>query len=458
MRSAPRASSRFASSAPSAAASAGAPVSSSRSISDASGRPTRPRRPQRPSASVAWPATGVRQPTPRPGEQRALGGDRHLGGCDRRARGTARRRARRRARLERQRALPDRRQHADVGEPLGDARREAEPIEPAQASTPASTTPSATLRSRVSTLPRRISTRRSARAARTWQTRRKLEVPMRLPAGSAPSAAPARLTIASRGSARVGDRRRAPGPAPARRARPSGCARRDRSRRRAAPSSISLTQTPLPPSSITGPVCTRSPCGDDDLLARPRGPGARRAAARPTCAACQRASALPRVPMTIASRRPLSSWGSSCLSRLAARARRLVGLGVRHGRDRRGRTAAARACDQRHRLAGVVLLAAPSCGRCSSFFASALRHATARLRVPSRRRRRITPRQPRRARCRGSAPAAPSPSGPSCAAPPALEEARQLLPRRWPRPRRPPPRARRGARCACFCRSSMSAR
>ena len=96
IRSAPRASRRRASSAPSAAASAGAPVTVSRIISDASGRPTRPATRQPPLGQRG--VTGDRRAAAdaQAGQQRALGGRRHLGLPDRRARGTASRRARRR--------------------------------------------------------------------------------------------------------------------------------------------------------------------------------------------------------------------------------------------------------------------------------------------------------------------------------------------------------------------------
>ena len=147
-----------------------------------------------------------------PGEQRALGGvvtsaaasDSARHSCDD-ARVVG-------ARLQRQRALPDRRQHARRVQPLGDARRESRGDRaPRTRGPPASTTPSATLRSRVSTLPRRISIDRSARAARTWQTRRRLDVPTRLPAGSAASAAAVAADdrVARIGARRHGDDRQA---------------------------------------------------------------------------------------------------------------------------------------------------------------------------------------------------------------------------------------------------------
>ena len=81
---------------------------------------------------------------------------------------------------------------------LGDAGGVAQPGQAGHASTAASTTPSLTLRSRVSTLPRRISTAMSGRSRRSCNIRRMLEVPTRAPAGSAANPWPVRLTRASR--------------------------------------------------------------------------------------------------------------------------------------------------------------------------------------------------------------------------------------------------------------------
>ena len=71
---------------------------------------------------------------------------------------------------------------------------------PAAANTTASTWPSASLRSRVSTLPRMSQTSRSGLAPSTWALRRRLLVPTLAPAGSSANRIPDLDTSASRGS------------------------------------------------------------------------------------------------------------------------------------------------------------------------------------------------------------------------------------------------------------------
>ena len=122
--------SRAPSSAPSSAAASGRPSTRSSSISLASGRPTRPRTIRWPNSTVAWPATGVRQPTPSAGQQRALGGDGGLG--DRIGQPAHQRQdlVIVGARLQRQRALADGGQHQLGRQALADARREPQPVQP----------------------------------------------------------------------------------------------------------------------------------------------------------------------------------------------------------------------------------------------------------------------------------------------------------------------------------------
>ena len=246
------ASKRRATSAPSARASAGAPVE--RLVDHLGGVGAADQPAERQAAAGQRGVTGDRRAAAdaQAGEQRALGGDGHLG------RRVGQRPAQRDdarvvgARLQRQRALPDRRQHARRSQPLGDARREAEAVETgarrARRRRPPPRRPCAAAcrRCRAGS---RSSGRRAPRAAGRrgagWRCRRGC------PAAARRRPAPERLTIASRGSARVGiGDERQPGGA-ARRARPSGCAPRVDLAARAAPSSISLTQTPLPPRSIT---------------------------------------------------------------------------------------------------------------------------------------------------------------------------------------------------------------
>ena len=250
-RSAPRASRRRASSAPMRArrrrARRRAPRGSSRTR-----RGGRPGRGGQPPLRPAW-----------RGRRRACGSRRPA----RRAARARRRRSPRRpasasarqsvhdarvvgARLQRQRALADRRQHALGVEPLGDARREPQAVEPgAGEHAPRRRRPRRPCAAACRRCRAGCSIDRSARTARTWQTRRRLDVPTRLPAGSAPSPRPTRLTmrVARIGARRDGD------DAPARRASSAGtsfrlCTARSIVAAPAAPSSISLTQTPLPPS------------------------------------------------------------------------------------------------------------------------------------------------------------------------------------------------------------------
>ena len=210
IRSAPRASRRRASSAPSAAASPGAPVTR---LADHLGRVGAADQPGERQPSLGQRGvTGDRRAAAdaQAREQRALGGRRHLGVRHRRARGTASRRARRR-RAPPAPARPARSPAACASASSRSAMRAENPrrSSPADASTAASTTPSATLRRRVSTLPRRISIDRSARAARTWQTRRRLDVPTRLPARQRrqPAAVAADDRVARIGARRHGDDR-----------------------------------------------------------------------------------------------------------------------------------------------------------------------------------------------------------------------------------------------------------
>ena len=206
IRSAPRARSRRASSAPIArgvGGRAGRPTRGS-SRTRRGGRPAR-RASRRPSRQRG--VTGDRRAAAdaQARQQRALGRRRHLGGRigerpaqldDARVVG---------ARLQRQRALPDRRQHAG----RRPAVRRCAPRSPGDRGPPtraraASTTPSATLRSRVSTLPRRISTRqigaRGAHLADAAQAGRPDAAARRQRAEPAPVAADDRV-------ARIGARR-----------------------------------------------------------------------------------------------------------------------------------------------------------------------------------------------------------------------------------------------------------
>ena len=168
---------------------------------------------------------------------------------------------------------------------------------PAQAKMAASTIPSATLRRRVSRLPRRISISKSGRMALSWQARRRLVVPMRADLGKPSRPWPKRLTTASRTSARGGIATKA---SPAESSPGTSFmlwTARSISRVKSA-ASISLTHRPLPPAFHKGPVDRRSPSVTMIFSSTTRaGCAVRRD--RATNAACQRASRLPRVPRTI---------------------------------------------------------------------------------------------------------------------------------------------------------------
>ena len=140
-------------------------------------------------------------------------------------------------------------------------------------------------------------------------------------------------------------------------------------------SSISLTQTPLPPSSITGPVCLRSPSVTMICCSTTRGRGARRRSSAAMWSACQRASALPRVPMTIvlrAAHRCINPTLSSGWPRSAGRRLRRRSAAAPHRRDLRrprrppDRTAAAPPSPAATPSPDVVLASAPSAARAAA--------------------------------------------------------------------------------------------
>ena len=87
------------------------------------------------------------------------------------------------ARLERQGALPDGRHEAAGSQSLRVRRIDAEAPQAGAGQHHASNSPSASLRRRVSTLPRRSTTCRAGYAARSSAARRRLLVPTRAPAG-----------------------------------------------------------------------------------------------------------------------------------------------------------------------------------------------------------------------------------------------------------------------------------
>ena len=143
-------------------------------------------------------------------------------------------------------------------------------LRPASASSVASAAPSASLRSRVPTLPRMGTTVTSGRRARSCARRRSDPVPTRAPAGrparppaasSGPSPCPSpalRRISTSRGSSRAGVQAIS---------RPSGsqvgtsfieCTARSM-RRSSSASSISLVNSPLPPMAASGRSVMRSP-------------------------------------------------------------------------------------------------------------------------------------------------------------------------------------------------------
>ena len=147
---------------------------------------------------------------------------------------------------------------------------------PASASSVASATPSSSLRSRVSTLPRNGTTSRSGRSRSISACRRSDEVPTVAPCGS--SAMDLRLA-ADEGVARVLARQEG-GEHQARPAAPSACpstnAPRGRSRPASSASSISLVNRPLPPASASGRSWMRSPLVRIDLDRDPSGEAVRR--------------------------------------------------------------------------------------------------------------------------------------------------------------------------------------
>ena len=202
--------------APSAAASRDrAAAARSARRSEPSGRRISPRRRRVAPSSSASPAIGVWQEPSRPREEGALGGEAvaGLGVVDRREqRGDAGRRraaarcrwrpARRRAASRRARSARGRRRRARGGR------------SPAIARKVAAAAPSASLRSRVCTLPRNSTTARSGRRWRSCARRRRLEVPTTAPAGRSARPPGPSVTKASRTSSR--GRRQVM-------ARPSGC-------------------------------------------------------------------------------------------------------------------------------------------------------------------------------------------------------------------------------------------
>ena len=135
---------------------------------------------------------------------------------------------------------------------------------PHSASTSASTSPEASLSSRVPTLPRIGAIAKSPRYRSNWARRRNDAVPIRAPRGRSArplpprETSPLRETRTSRGSSRASTQPIA---------RPAGstvsmslseCTARS-IRRSSSASSISLVNRPLPPISASKRVCTRSP-------------------------------------------------------------------------------------------------------------------------------------------------------------------------------------------------------
>ncbi len=160
------------------------------------------------------------------------------------------------------------------------------------ASTTASSSPSTTLRTRVSTLPRTGTTSRSGRSARSCAARRGEPVPTEAPAGSVATVPPSRATSTSRASSRGGT---------AARRRPSaGAVGRSLSEwtaRSASPRSTASrtaeTNTPTPPKDASGVVWSTSPRVLTSTSTTSRSSRSRSASAtRPDCV---RASRLARV-------------------------------------------------------------------------------------------------------------------------------------------------------------------
>ena len=117
-------------------------------------------------------------------EEGALAAERGraVGVIDRRRAGGARLVVR--ARLERNDPLPDRRQELVDGRMAVAACASSSRFKPAIASRVASTAPSLSLRRRVSTLPRKVTTSRSGRRRLTWACRRSEALPTAAPLGS----------------------------------------------------------------------------------------------------------------------------------------------------------------------------------------------------------------------------------------------------------------------------------
>ena len=186
---------------------------------------------------------------------------------------------------------------------------------PAQASSVASATPSSSLRSRVSTLPRIGTTLRSGRTCSTCACRRSDEVATTAPGGRSISEATLRLMKASRTSSR-GSRQAI--------VRPAGssvgmsfmeCTARSISPASRA-SSSSLVNRPLPPASASGRSWMRSPVVLMTRTSKACRPGPCAASSRArTSAACARASGEPRVPIRIVVACKGRSPGASAMTR-----------------------------------------------------------------------------------------------------------------------------------------------
>jgi hypothetical protein len=144
------------------------------------------------------------------GQQRALGGQR-AGALRVGERGEIRGQRAAGAGLERQHALPHRRQQPLRRDALVHVRGEREPVEAGAGEDHRVEAPSARRSRRVVTLPRSGSTSRSARQARSCAARRALPVPIRAPAGSASSVAkrPPGERVARIGALREGHQREA---------------------------------------------------------------------------------------------------------------------------------------------------------------------------------------------------------------------------------------------------------
>ena len=223
-------------------------------------------------------------------------------------------------------------------------------VRPASASTIASYSPSSTLRSRVSTLPRMPRTCRSGRRRRSWATRRGDPLPTTAPCGSASSVRPSRAHSTSATGARGGT---APIARPATSAVGRSfieCTTRSHSSRSSA-SRSAATNTPVPPSCARGPVST-SPAVVIGTSSTSRPVAARRASA--TWPDCVVASRLARVPsrsgagaaasVTVTARSPRVPAGSrvacSRSIRDGTRRTRVRGPSRARGRPRRCRSAA----------------------------------------------------------------------------------------------------------------------